>query len=122
MTTPQVSSIPIRQSEALGPMNTTGAIRKLPPFLCDMLAAPPRAGEGVHTRLFRVARQLPANLPAGEIVKVLENRIVNCGRHVSRTEIVAAVQNSLPCAWQPSGHPNSIKTRCKMAYRESRAT
>jgi hypothetical protein len=32
--------------------------RELPAFLRDMLAAPPRAGEGVHAWLFRAARQL----------------------------------------------------------------
>jgi hypothetical protein len=66
-----------------------------------MLAAPPRAGEGVHSWLFRVARQLHAHLPAGEIIGLLENRVAGCGRAVTRNEIVTAVQNSLPCAWQP---------------------
>jgi len=73
----------------------------LPPFLQDVIARPPRAGEGVHPWLFRVSRQLHAHLPAGEIVRLLENRVANCGRHVPRNEIVQAVQNSLPCAWQP---------------------
>jgi hypothetical protein len=74
---------------------------QLPPFLRDMLAATPRAGEGVHSWLFRVARHLHAHLPAGEIIGLLENRIAGCGRAVTRIEIVAAVQNSLPCAWEP---------------------
>jgi hypothetical protein len=77
--------------------------RELPQFLQELLAAPPRAGEGVHHWLFRVARQLHAHLPAGEIVNMLETRVANCGRHVTRNEIVSAVQNSLPCAWQPRG-------------------
>jgi hypothetical protein len=75
----------------------------LPPFLRDLLAAPPPAGEGVHTWLFRVARQLHAHLPAGEIVTLLENRVSDCGRHVSRKEIVDAVKDSLSVAWQPRG-------------------
>jgi hypothetical protein len=75
----------------------------LPPFLQDLIASPPRAGEGVHAWLFRVARQLHAHLPAGEIVRLLETRVAQCGRHVPRSEIVAAVQNALPCAWQPNG-------------------
>ena len=58
--------------------------RSLPQFIHDLLAAPPRAGEGVHNCLFRVARQLHAHLPAGEIVALLENRVANCGRHVPR--------------------------------------
>jgi hypothetical protein len=74
---------------------------QLPPFLRDMLAAPPSAGEGVHGWLFRVARQLHAHLPAGKIIGLLENRVGGCGRAVTGNEIVAAVQNSLPCAWQP---------------------
>ena len=77
--------------------------RELPPFLNDLLNAPPRAGEGVHAWLFRVARQLHAHLPGNEIVALLETRVTNCGRHVPRHEIVSAVQNSLPCAWQARG-------------------
>ena len=75
----------------------------LPPFVRELLACPPAAGEGVHVWLFRVARQLHAHLPAGEIVNLLESRVANCGRHVSHAEVVAAVQSSLACAWQPRG-------------------
>ena len=75
--------------------------RELPPFLRDLLAAPPRAGEGVHHWLFRVARQLHAHLPAGEMVALLESPVATCGRQVSRSEIMDAVKNSLACAWQP---------------------
>jgi hypothetical protein len=77
----------------------------LPQFLQDLIESPPRAGEGVHAWLFRVSRQLHAHLPAGEIVRLLESRVMNCGRSVPRNEIVQAVQNSLPCAWQAKGHP-----------------
>ena len=77
--------------------------REFPPFLHDLLASPPRAGEGVHPWLFRVARQLHAHLPAGEIVRLLETQVASCGRNVPRSEIVAAVQNALACAWQPNG-------------------
>ncbi len=76
----------------------------LPPFILQMLAAPPRAGEGVHHWLFRVARQLHAHLPAVEIIALLESRVQSCGRVVSRAEITSAVQNSLLCAWQPNGN------------------
>lgn len=85
--------------------------RELPVFLQDLLNAPPRAGEGVHHWLFRVARQLHAHLPAGEIVALLESRVAMCGRVVTRKEILDAVQNSLACAWQP----NQSTTR-KPAY------
>ena len=76
-------------------------IDRLPPFLQELLRSCPRAGEGVHNWLFRVARQLHAHLPAVEIVDLLERAIKNCGRFVPRSEIVDAVQNSIPCAWQP---------------------
>ena len=76
----------------------------LPLFVQEMLNAPPRAGEGVHGWLYRVARQLHARLPAGEIVNLLENRVQGCGRLVGRTEIEDAVKNSIPCAWTPKGH------------------
>src|ERR1019366_5201234 len=76
----------------------------LPPFVEEMLAAPPHAGEGVHNWLFRIARQLHAHLPAVEIIALLESRAQGCGRHVSRKEITDAVQNALACAWQPGGN------------------
>ncbi len=81
-------------------MNMT---RDLPSFLVDMLAARPRAGEGVHAWLFRVARQLHAHLPANEIISLLEKQVATCGRQVSRKEIEDAVQRSISCAWQPQG-------------------
>ena len=80
---------------------------QFPAFLQELLGACPHAGEGVHDWLFRVARQLHAHMPALEIVSLLESRVANCGRSVPRSEIVAAVQNSLGCAWQPgsrAGH------------------
>jgi hypothetical protein len=81
---------------------------QFPAFLQKMLESPPHAGEGVHDWLFRVARQLHAHIPALEIVSLLENRIANCGRFVPRSEIVSAVQNSLPCAWQPGNQAQPI--------------
>ena len=74
---------------------------QLPGFLEQMLSTPPRAGEGVHNWLFRVARNLHAHLPASEIVSLLESCVENCGRFVPRNEIVEAVKNSLGCAWEP---------------------
>jgi hypothetical protein len=87
--------------------------RAFPQFISDLLAAPPRAGEGVHGWLFRVARQLHVHLPAGEIVNLLESRVANCGRAVSRAEIISAVQNSLPCAWQPKGNATPLQSDAK---------
>ena len=87
--------------------------RELPQFLQYLLASPPRAGEGVHNWLFQVARQLHAHLPAVEIVALLESRVANCGRLVPRNEIVEAVQNSLACAWQPSGRSLPVQPVAK---------
>lgn len=87
--------------------------RSLPQFIHDLLSAPPRASEGVHNYLFRIARQLHAHLPAGEIVALLENKVANCGRHVPRSEIVSAVKNSLPCAWQPKGNVAPVQSVSK---------
>jgi hypothetical protein len=82
-------------------------VRELSPFVQDILGATPRAGEGVHNWLFRVARLLHAHLPACEIAKLLESRVANCGRFVPKHEIISAIQNSLPCAWQPGGQSQS---------------
>lgn len=98
--------------------------RELPQFLRDLLASPPRAGEGVHAWLFRVARQLHAHLPGVEIVQLLERRVASCGRAVPRSEIVGAVQSALPCAWQPHGHslPLQSVARWPKVNQEQRAT
>ena len=85
----------------------------LPPFIHEMLAAPPRAGEGVHIWLFRVARQLHAHLPAVEIIALLESRVKGCGRPVSRKEITDAVQSALSSAWQPGGNAAPVPAMSK---------
>ena len=87
--------------------------RQLPQFLSEMLDARPNAGEGVNNWLFRVSRQLHAHLPVGEIISLLENRVANCGRRVSRKEIERAVQNTIPCAWQPHGRAITHHTTSK---------
>ena len=92
-----------RTSQASYRARSSWSRNELPQFLIDLIGSTPTAGNGVHGWLFRVARQLHAHLPAGEIITLLENRVVNCGRAVPRSEIVAAVQNALPCAWQPNG-------------------
>ena len=87
--------------------------RQLPHFLRELIAKPPRASEGVHAWLFKVARQLHAHLPAGEIVELLASRVAHCGRIVERKEIVSAVQNSLPIAWSPHNQPAAIQSATK---------
>jgi hypothetical protein len=88
--------------KALYPYNAGQSI--LPQFILELLAAMPKAGDGIHLWLFRVARQLHAHLPAPEIVALLESRVANCGRFVSRHEIEDAVKNALACAWQPGSN------------------
>jgi hypothetical protein len=75
----------------------------LPQFLLDMLAAPPRAGDGVHPWMFRVARQLHAHRSEEEICSLLKAELADCGRIVTDTEILEAVQNSKASAWYPRG-------------------
>jgi hypothetical protein len=47
-------------------------------------------------------------MPALEIVSLLERMSANCGRFVPRNEIVAAVQNSISCAWQPGSQQSQL--------------
>lgn len=85
----------------------------LPDFLTTMIDNPPVAGTGIHAWLFKVARQLHAHLPAGDIVQLLESRVANCGRHVPQNEIVSAVRDALPCAWRKSGQVGYVKTQSR---------
>lgn len=86
----------------------------LPHFLRDLLASPPRHGDGVHLWLFRVARQLHRHYQdKGELAKLLATAVAGCGRAVSHNEIKEAISHSAPCAWRPNastaaGSPASI--------------
>ena len=44
---------------------------------------------------------------------LLEGRVANCGRTVTRKEITDAVQASLPCAWQPTGNAVTVRSTPK---------
>jgi hypothetical protein len=90
--------------------------REIPSFLREMLNAPPRAGEGVHNWLFRVARHLHAHLPANEIVTLLESLVQGCGRHVNHEEIKNAVKNSIKYAWQPRSALAPVQHAAKWPY------
>lgn len=74
---------------------------ELPRFILDLLAACPRAGDGVHLWLFKVARQLYAHRDRAEIVALLAATVADCGRHVPLSEIEAAVDKAKDCAWRP---------------------
>jgi len=80
----------------------------LPQFLRDLLASPPRHGEGVHPWLFRVARQLHAHYQdTHQMYELLRAATAECGRPVSRREIEGAIASSAKCAWQPGGQPGA---------------
>lgn len=84
----------------------------LPQFLRDLIACPPRHGEGVHLWLFRVARQLhPHYGDKSELANLLAAAIAGCGRVVSRREIEDAINHSASCAWQPkSAKPSTSRS------------
>ncbi len=75
---------------------------QLPPFIQDLLSTPPRAGDGVHNWVFRVARHLHPHMPEDKIVSLLKDRVAGCGRNVPINEIEDAVRNSARCAWRPA--------------------
>lgn len=82
-------------------MNATA--ETLPRFVCDLLASPPRRGEGLNLWLFRVARVMHPYRTAAEIVATLE--AATAGEPVKRGEIERAVERSAACAWKPGTRP-----------------
>ena len=80
-------------------MNPTGT--EMPQFLRNLLAAPPRHGEGVHNFIFRVARVMHPYRSEDEIFQTLRATLSDCGRDVPDREILDAIRNSAQCAWQP---------------------
>jgi hypothetical protein len=76
------------------------AIKDLPQFVRDLLASPPRAGEGVNFYLFRLARVLHPYRTEREIADILEAVTANCGRVVTHKEIRRAIENSRGAAWK----------------------
>lgn len=74
---------------------------QLPQFVRDLLASPPRAGDGVHRWIFCVARQLHAYREKNEIADLIAAALYGCGRAVSTKEIHDAIENSRACAWRP---------------------
>lgn len=85
------------------PAMTISQKGQLPDFLKDMIACPPRHGDGVHQWLFRVARQLHAHRDEDDIHALLAAATSDCGRTVSESEIRNAIENSRATAWKPSG-------------------
>ena len=78
-------------------------IKQLPQWCVDIIANPPRSGEGFHNWLFRAARALwKCGREANDISAILENAAATCGRYVSQREIENAVRNSQASAFQPA--------------------
>ncbi len=80
-------------------------VKELPQFVCDLLASPPRAGEGVNLYLYRVALKLHPYRSECEIADILRAVTVGCGRVVTEKEIRRAVENSKAVAWKPGSEP-----------------
>ena len=73
----------------------------LPLWCADIIANPPRSGEGFHAWLFRAARALWKCGRAGNDIRaILENAVETCGRHVPNREIEDALRNSHTSAFQ----------------------
>jgi len=79
-------------------------ITTLPQFLRDLISCPPKAGDGVHAWLFKLARQLHAHRTPEEATELLSAAVEGCGRIVPHREIIDAVEASMACAWQPGQH------------------
>ena len=77
------------------------AARELPQFVRDLLASPPKAGEGVNLYCFRLARVLHPYRSEHAIIETLRALTANCGRTVTENEILRAVERSKACAWTP---------------------
>ena len=74
----------------------------LPRFAQELLAACPRAGDGVHNWLFRAARALhPFFSDKRELALLLDKTVAGCGRDVPEQEIEDAIRNSAAVAWKP---------------------
>ena len=76
---------------------------QLPPFVRDLLASPPKRGDGLNNWLFRVARVLHAFRSENEIVELL--RSTTYGEHVKHGEIERLVECSRKVAWRPNERP-----------------
>lgn len=81
---------------------------ELPPFLRDLLSAPPKSGDGMHPWLYKVARQLHAHRDFEDIVNLLAAVAEGCGRDVPEREIREAVQSAKESAWKPSGATRAV--------------
>ena len=77
--------------------------KELPQFIQDLLASPPRAGEGVNLYLYRLARVLHPYRRADEIFETLHAVTANCGRLSPRRKF------SVPWRIQDQRHGSQAK-------------
>jgi hypothetical protein len=77
--------------------------KELPQFVRDMLASPPRRGQGLNLWFFRVTRVLHAFRSPGDIIELL--RAATHGEPLQHNEIERAVERSKALAWRPGGPP-----------------
>ena len=72
----------------------------LPQFVRDLLASPPRRGQGLNLWFYRVARVLHPYRDSAEIIELL--KAATAGELVKHGEIERAVERSKATAWKPS--------------------
>ena len=75
------------------------ATRELPLFVRDLLASPPKRGEGLNLWLFKIARVLHPYRSSADIVQLLA--AATAGEPVKPGEIERAVERSAATAWKP---------------------
>jgi hypothetical protein len=71
----------------------------LPQFVRDLLASPPRRGEGLNLWYYRTARVLHPYRNPAEIIELL--KATTAGEPVKHGEIERAVERSKAAAWKP---------------------
>ena len=71
----------------------------LPQFVRDLLASPPRRGEGLNLWFYRVARVLHPYRDSAEIIELL--KAVTAGEPIKHGEIERAVERSNTTSWKP---------------------
>jgi hypothetical protein len=76
-------------------------VNKIPPWLTEELNHCPKAGDGVHRWLFRMARQLHWHMGPEAILTLLRAKINGCGREVGDAEIINAINDSARVQWRP---------------------
>jgi len=84
-------------------------VSHLPQFVRDLLASPPRRGEGLNNWLFRVARVLHPFRDGPDITQAL--RAATAGEPVKPGEIERAVERSEACAWNPEDPVEASRLR-----------